>query len=65
MFLRAAKGHEHLLLCTTCGRAEYFSGDDLTALMESIAERSGFAIREHWLQLYGLCGQCRPGEANA
>lgn len=59
MFLRAAHGHEHLLLCTICGRAEYFSGDDLSALMNSIAARSGFEIHEHWLQLFGLCQQCR------
>lgn len=59
MYLRAAHGHEHLLLCTACGRAEYFAGDDLSNLMETIACRSGFEIREHWLQLFGLCQQCR------
>ena len=59
MYLRAAHGHEHLLLCTACGRAEYFAGDDLSGLMETIASRSGFEIREHWLQLFGLCQQCR------
>lgn len=69
MFLRASQGHEHLLLCTACGQAEYFSGDDLSALMTSIASRSGFAIHEHWLQLYGLCAACRiaggPSEGSA
>ncbi|MEA4909987.1 MAG: transcriptional repressor, partial [Anaerolineaceae bacterium] len=33
MFLRAAQGHEHLLLCTACGRAVFFKGDDLKGLM--------------------------------
>jgi Fur family ferric uptake transcriptional regulator len=59
MYLRSGHGHEHLLLCTSCGRAEYFSGDDLTGLMETISTRSGFKIREHWLQLFGLCQQCK------
>ena len=59
MYLRATEGHEHLLLCTTCGRAEYFSGDDLTALMGAISARSGFIIEDHWLQLYGLCTDCQ------
>ena len=59
MYLRAAHGHEHLLLCTTCGQAEYFAGDDLTTLLQFVAARSGFEIREHWLQLFGLCQQCR------
>ena len=59
MYLRATQGHEHLLLCTSCGRAEYFSGDDLAPLMKSIARRSRFRIQEHWLQLYGLCEECQ------
>jgi Fe2+ or Zn2+ uptake regulation protein len=59
MYLRATRQHEHLLLCTGCGRAEYFSGDDLDGLMRSIAQQSGFDIREHWLQLFGLCAECQ------
>lgn len=57
-YLRASHGHEHLLVCTACGRAEFFSGDDLGGLIAAIAQRSGFSIREHWLQLYGLCRSC-------
>lgn len=59
MYLRAPQGHEHLLLCTGCGQAQYFSGDDMTVLIQSLASRSGFEIREHWLQLFGLCGACQ------
>ena len=58
-YLRAAKGHEHLLICTACGRAEYFSGDDLDGLMARIADHSGFKIEGHWLQLFGRCALCR------
>lgn len=58
MYLRAAKGHEHIMLCTRCGRAAYFSGDDLGQLMEKVAKESGFLIKEHWLQLQGLCKRC-------
>jgi len=62
-YLRAAQGHQHLLICTRCGRAEYFSGDDLAELTRSLAARSGFAIEGHWLQLYGRCADCQtpPG----
>jgi len=59
MYLRAADGHEHLVLCTACGRAEYFSGDDISKLMNAVAEKTGFEIREHWLQLFGLCSDCK------
>lgn len=58
-YLRAAEGHEHLLLCTRCGRMEYFSGDDLSGLFEEVARESGFIIQDHWLQLHGLCSQCQ------
>lgn len=62
MYLRANHGHEHMLVCTACGRVEFFCGDDLHTLFDSIAERSGYQIHEHWLQLYGLCTACRPAE---
>jgi Fur family transcriptional regulator, ferric uptake regulator len=58
-YLRAAHGHQHILLCTSCGRVVYFSGDDLSTLMENVAQQSGFKIKEHWLQLHGLCSNCQ------
>ncbi len=58
-YLPASQGHEHLLLCTTCGRAVTFSGDNLAPLLRSVARSSSFEIHEHWLQLYGLCPECR------
>ena len=58
MYLRAAKGHEHIMLCTRCGKAAYFSGDDLGGLIQKISDESGFTITEHWLQLHGVCKEC-------
>jgi len=58
-YLRAANGHEHILFCTRCGQVVYFAGDDLTNLIEKVAYQSGYSIQEHWLQLYGLCANCR------
>jgi Fe2+ or Zn2+ uptake regulation protein len=60
MYLRASVGHEHLLLCTRCGKVETFEGDDLSGLISRIAHQSGYEILEHWLQLFGLCAACRP-----
>ena len=59
MYLRAPQGHEHLLLCKTCGQMEYFSGDDLSELIEETSQKSGYQIQEHWLQLFGLCVSCQ------
>lgn len=59
MVLRATQGHQHLLICTHCGQAVYFEGDDLHPLFERVAQGSGFEIQDHWLQLFGLCAACQ------
>jgi Fur family ferric uptake transcriptional regulator len=59
MILRSAHGHEHVVLCTGCGRAEYFAGEDISEWIESVSRKSGFDIQGHWLQLQGLCGDCQ------
>lgn len=58
-FISAGHGHQHLLLCQQCGQVEFFEGDDLDALTKSIARKTGYQIQEHWLQLFGLCANCR------
>ena len=58
-FITAPGGHQHLLLCSQCGRATLFEGDDLESLIRSIGRKTGYQITEHWLQLFGLCAACR------
>ncbi len=58
-FVAAGHGHQHLLLCENCGKAEFFEGDDLAALMQSIARKTGYKVKDHWLQLFGLCKSCK------
>ena len=58
-FVSAGQGHQHLLLCQRCGKVDYFEGDDLENLMSSISSKTGYKIREHWLQLFGLCKNCQ------
>jgi Fe2+ or Zn2+ uptake regulation protein len=59
MIMRAARGHEHVVLCTRCGRAEYFPGEDISDWIDHISRESGFTIQSHWLQLQGLCEDCQ------
>jgi len=58
-FISAGHGHQHLLLCQQCGQVEFFEGDDLDALIKSIAKKTGYQIQDHWLQLFGLCANCK------
>lgn len=59
-YIAAASGHEHLLICTVCSRAEFFSGDNLDPLIAQIGTTHCFTVQEHWLQLFGVCADCQP-----
>ena len=58
-YLPHADGHQHLIICQQCGKAEYFEGDDLEVFFERVAGEHGFTVKEHWLQLFGTCSECR------
>lgn len=62
-YVAAAQGHQHLLICTSCKRAQYFSGDDLSPLVEKLGLNLGYQIEGHWLQLFGRCQECQKREA--
>jgi len=58
-FIASGNGHEHLLICTKCGMTVRFSGDELDPLIQSISYKTGYKVEEHWLQLFGLCLECK------
>lgn len=58
LYMRASTSHEHLLICSSCGKTVFFSGDDLSSLITAIAGKTGYTITDHWLQLFGVCPVC-------
>ena len=58
-YIAARQGHQHLLICQSCGVTRYFGGDNLETLVSAVERETGFAIRAHWLQLFGLCEDCQ------
>ena len=58
-YIAAPHGHEHLLICHSCGRVSFFRGDDMNALVNGIEEKTGYLVQEHWLQLVGICEECQ------
>lgn len=60
-FVTAFSGHQHLLICESCSRVEFFDGDSegMEALMNAVGQESSFQITDHWLQLFGLCDLCQ------
>ena len=60
-FIAAFHGHQHLLICESCGRVEFFSGDGgpMEMLIAAVSSDSGYRVQEHWLQFFGLCRACQ------
>jgi Fur family ferric uptake transcriptional regulator len=53
--------HDHLV-CTRCGRIIEFVNEHIEQLQKSVAERHGFTMTDHSLEIYGICGECRKEE---
>ena len=58
-FVATRTGHQHLLLCTRCGRYVYFKGTDLGNLFAGVEQETGFVAQDHWMQIFGICPQCQ------
>jgi Fur family transcriptional regulator, ferric uptake regulator len=58
-FVATHSGHQHLLLCTRCGKYVYFEGADLGSLFTGVEQDTGFVTQDHWMQIFGICPQCQ------
>lgn len=50
--------HDHLV-CTGCGTIAEFENKTIEKLQTDVADRRGFLIQNHKLELYGLCAKCQ------
>lgn len=51
--------HSHHIICQRCNRAVEFAGCDLAAVVASVEAQTGFRVREHWLEMFGVCPGCQ------
>lgn len=58
-YLPHAEGHQHLLICEHCKKAVYFEGDDLDNFFGKVGKKHAFTVKDHWLQLFGICEECQ------
>ncbi len=58
-FAPVALAHGHHVICVKCNRVTEFEGCDISAVLTSAARQTGFRIEEHWLELMGVCSECR------
>jgi Fe2+ or Zn2+ uptake regulation protein len=56
---RSSDHHQHLLICTNCGKSQYFEGLEVEEQFNQIGRQFGYQITDHWLQLAGLCEECQ------
>jgi Fur family ferric uptake transcriptional regulator len=55
----AGKKHHDHLTCTQCGLICEFENDQIENLQQQVAQRLGFQLTGHVLELFGLCPQCQ------
>lgn len=61
VFELATDDHHDHIVCVKCGHVEEFTDDEIEARQRTIAEKLGFELTDHNLNMYGLCPECRTG----
>jgi len=61
---RDPQHYHHHLICTRCGKVAEFEEDLLEPLEQAVARKTGFAVVDHEVKLFGLCPACQA-ELNA
>ena len=56
--LSSDKHHDHIV-CVRCGRVEEFTDDEIEQRQKKVADKLGFELTDHNLNMYGLCPECR------
>ena len=59
------EAHHHHVVCARCGRATEVDDAGLGPIVSRIASESGYLIREHRLELFGLCPVCQADDGIA
>jgi len=57
------RAHHHHVVCSRCGRSSEIRDAGLLALVREVAERTGYRVDDHRLELFGLCPACLASES--
>ncbi len=58
-YIGCEPAHHHHVVCSRCGRSSDFDDAELSAVVDSVAGRTGYRIENHRLELFGLCASCQ------
>ncbi|MBD3800353.1 MAG: transcriptional repressor [Campylobacterales bacterium] len=54
-----AKEHHDHMICTECGSITEFVDEEIEKRQHAIADKLGFQMKEHSMQIYGVCAECQ------
>ena len=54
-----AKEHHDHLICTECGTITEFVDEQIEARQHAITDELGFKMKDHSMQIYGICKKCQ------
>jgi Fur family ferric uptake transcriptional regulator len=57
LYENVSSHHDHCI-CTACGKIIEFENPKIEELQQAVAERFGFRLSSHKMELYGLCADC-------
>ncbi|MBI3360701.1 MAG: transcriptional repressor [Chloroflexi bacterium] len=55
----ASEGHAHHIICENCHSVVEFEDCDLAEMVKTVQRHTGYKIEGHWLELFGVCPNCR------
>lgn len=53
------KAHEQQLICARCHQRVSFEGCDLSNVLMAVSKETGYRIRGHRLEIFGVCPACQ------
>jgi Fe2+ or Zn2+ uptake regulation protein len=51
--------HHHHVVCSHCGTAAEVDDSGIASAVRRIARSTGYTVKSHRLELYGLCPRCK------
>ena len=55
----SAKEHHDHIICQDCDKIVEFVNEEIEQLQNSIAESLGFKVKNHSMQIFGICAECQ------
>jgi Fur family ferric uptake transcriptional regulator len=58
-YVLSSPGHTHHMICERCHAVIEIAGCEMGGFLDMVASNTGYQITGHWLEISGVCGDCR------